>query len=228
MTALARDVVNGRGIYYAWESSDGAGKTTQIEIFRKLLEARRPETVVGVDLPSKTRPIGMFLRSGVLAGEFELDPNITQNMMALDLADMGRHEIRPVLGSGRDVISSRSTASNIAYSVALGIPMKTVQGWHTELEILQPDLVFYLRVRPETAMERIEKRGEQKTLYEKQFDTQKRVLEVLDQIAKEHPETWIVLNGDQPIKKIAEDAERAWKSFLSLHDLLERYNLQPA
>jgi dTMP kinase len=225
LSEFSARLANGGGIHYAWEGPDGAGKTTQIDRFRQLLETRRPGKVApAVDLPSHTRPIGKFIREEILSGKIHVDSDITQNLMVLDIAETYRAVIRPALQAGNDVVVSRGFGSNYAYSRALGIPKETILAWHALAQTQRPDLTFLLRVDAKISMDRIERRQEEKTLYEKE-EMQRRVGEAFDEVVSQNPERWIVLNGNKTIDEITEEAQRAWKSYLARRDMLHVYGL---
>lgn len=220
MTNFGRTVsMSGRGIYYAWEGSDGAGKTTQINRFCEMLKNNGRNMLV-IDMPSHELPVGKFLREEVLSGKTKLDSDLTQCMMVLDIADAGRSIISPMLAAGRDVVTSRGNGSNLAYSVALGLQEEAMLSLHRQFGLLRPDLTFFLRTSPQTAMDRIEGRGEEKTLYEKE-EMQRRVLAAFDRLARRYEDDWLVIDGEKKPDEIASDVVAKWKSFMAQNDLLD-------
>ena len=109
-----------------------------------------------------------------------------------------RHEhylkVKKALDEDKIVISDRYKYSNMAYQGANGVDPK----WIEEIEkySLDPDVVFYIRVRPESAM----KRRKEKDLYEENYDFQKKVFDIYEILSKKYK--FIVIDGEKSIEEI--------------------------
>jgi dTMP kinase len=139
----------GTGLFVAFEGVEGAGKSTQLALLRRDLEARGHE-VLGTREPGGT-PIGERIRAILLdPAAAELHPRSEALLFAAARAQLVEQVIRPALGRGMVVLCDRYLDSSLAYQAAargLGRePVETVNRWATGG--LLPDLVVVLDLDP--------------------------------------------------------------------------------
>lgn len=102
------------------EGLDGAGKSTQVKMFREYLE-KRCDRLEYIHFPRYDAPVYGDLISRFLRGDFGTNDAVHPQLVALLFAE-DRHgagpEIRRVLEDGGSVLLDRYVYSNIAYQCA--------------------------------------------------------------------------------------------------------------
>ncbi len=135
------------GYFISFEGIDGAGKSTHIESFAKLMKDRHPDRDVVLTREPGGTPLGEQLRALLL----DLPMNIETEALLMFAA---RREhiaqvIEPALKAGKIVISDRFTDASFAYQGGgRGLSLdklndleKWVQG-RDDGSVLQPNLTF--------------------------------------------------------------------------------------
>lgn len=192
--------------FIVFEGIDGAGKTTQISLLCRALEARGISCVTTLeptDLPS-----GKLLRRA-LSGE---TPKTALEMAEMFVTDRKIHNTHPTEGinvtleKGISVISDRYYYSSLAYQgAALGYD--TVAKLNLEdPEIRTPDLCIFLDLTPEQSLARIGKRGEKTDIYENlEYLTRTRAMffDVFERL-RLRGEKIAVINASGSVEEIAE------------------------
>lgn len=149
-----------RGLFLSFEGGEGAGKSTQIQLLLKNLEARGHE-VVQTREPGGTE-IANRIRAMILDPQMQgLVPMAELFLYQASRAQHVEEKIRPALAKGQTVICDRFTDSSVVYQgAARGLDAKLI---HTLNAIstskLQPDLTFLLDIDPEQGFERVGRRG---------------------------------------------------------------------
>jgi len=202
-----------RGRFIVIEGLDGAGTTTQA----RLLVARL--AAVGAEAELHAEPtggeIGRLIRR-VLKAELnpglELREPIVALLFAADRLDHVGASIRPALSRGVHVVSDRYLPSSLAYQSVF-----EDRAWIAALNRLAvaPDLTVFLDVPPEACLARIGAREGQRERYE--------ALDTLRQVdagyrawlagPPDHPV--VVLDGTQPVARIAEQVWQAVRGVLA-------------
>jgi dTMP kinase len=153
-------------MFVTFEGLDGSGKTTQLELLRRALEAdgRR---VLATREPGGTA-LGERIR-GLLLGECEVSHWAEAALFAAARAELVERVIAPALADGVDVLCDRYLDSSLAYQgIARGLGLDRV----LELNLpairgLLPDRTLLLLVAPRVAAvragdepDRMERQGE--------------------------------------------------------------------
>ncbi len=140
-----------------------------------------------------------------------------------------RENIIPALKKGIWVIQDRYDRSTMAFGEAFGgVTIEEVYKWHLHAlgeEYILPDYDFFIRIKPETAMKRLEKDGKMKDQFEQKLDGlkktamayEKATLFVCKQYALQDPprEFVIVIDGEQSEQKVFDDiTEKMTEAFL--------------
>ena len=160
-----------RGILIAIEGIDGSGKTTLAHDLTTSLSEQHFSVVLTKE-PGGSQ-VGKVLREILQAQQMPLTPKAEYLLFAADRAQHFEEVIIPALQNNSMVISDRLADSSVVYQGygrGLDINMiKTVNHW--AMNAIEPDLVFYLRISPEKARERLHKRKETLTAFEQEQAT---------------------------------------------------------
>ena len=184
------------GKFIVFDSLDGSGQSTQINLLRDFLMQKGFE-VVATKEPTKDSEAGKKLRE-ILDQKVKVEPREIQELMSQDRREHLEKVIIPALKEGKWVISDRYFLSTFAYGTSDGLNLD----WLIKLNdnFLLPDQAFILKVRPEVCIDRIEKRGTAKTLFEKQEKLAKvwKTYEVLPGKI----ENVIIIDGEKTIPEV--------------------------
>lgn len=191
-----------RPLFIVIEGVDGSGKTTQIELLKKRFKEQQLK-IMDTHEPSDG-PVGMLIRN-VMKERIQTDPS---TVAALFVADRLDHINNPVNGmkkrmeEGYNIICSRYYFSNYAFQSEY-VPIDWLVSCNSLCkEYLQPDLVFYLSVDPETCSKRIAAGRVDIEIYEtleKITRTHQEFLEVFDQYGKD--ENIHIIDGNRSIEE---------------------------
>ncbi len=178
-----------QGLLIAVEGIDGSGKSSLCNGLEKALSIVMP--VLLTKEPGGTA-LGKKLRTLLHDKEVPLCSKAEFLLFASDRAQHFEELVLPTLESGTTVISDRMADSSLVYQgYGRGLDvtlLKTINAWamcnHT------PDIIFYLKISPELAYQRIAQRNLPLTSFEKEvtfmhslaagfdalFETQKNVV----------------------------------------------------
>jgi dTMP kinase len=193
-----------RGRLIVVEGIDGSGKSTQIKLLHKWLEARGHQ-VVFTEWNSSD-----LVRQATKRGKKKnlLTPTTFSLLHATDFADRLTYRILPYLKAGITVLADRYIYTAFARDVARGVDPR----WARDLYsfAVRPDAAFYFRVPIEVAVERILGTRAKIKFYEAGMDLglspdavesfrifQGRVLEEYDRMTEEFG--FRVIDGTRPI-----------------------------
>jgi len=150
------------GKFIVFEGIDGAGKSTQIALLKKALEAMG-HTVWQTAEPTDLQT-GKMLRAA-LAGKDERSASEMASLFVLDRIAHNK-EIEKALAAGKTVICDRYYYSSLAYQGSL-CDYEWVRHMNYACpDIRHPDLCVFLDLAPKDAIARITARGEATEIYE--------------------------------------------------------------
>ena len=193
-----------RGRFFALEGIDGSGKSTQLPLLARRLEALgRP--CVQTREPTGG-PMGALLRQ-VLTGQVTCDSRVAAPLFVADRLD---HLLRKgdgllaLVEGGTDVLCDRYYFSSYAYQ-SVDLPLEWVIGANRPCaDLLRPDATLFLDVDPELALERIARGRDHTEL----FETRERLTRTREQYfrafeAEKDRERIIILPGDLPPEELS-------------------------
>ncbi len=184
------------GRFIVIEGLDGSGQTTQVALLKKFLEGRGFR-VVSTKEPTMDSEAGRRIRE-ILDEKAKIKPIKLQKLFTRDRREHLENLIVPALQEAKTVISDRYCFSTFAFGASEGLDLDELVKMNDEF--LLPDLTIILRVSPKVCVERIEKRGEAKTLFEKE-NKLARVWETYAVIPERFRNVYIV-NGERPIDEV--------------------------
>ena len=175
------------------EGIDGSGKTTQLRLLAKWLEA------IGQRVSVTEWNSSTLVRTAVRTGKRKnvLTPTTFSLLHATDFADRQLYKIIPPLKAGMSVLADRYAYTAFARDVARGVNRQWVRDLYSFA--VRPDLVVYFRVSADVALERLIARRVKLKFHEAGMDMgwsqnapesfrlfQSKVLDEYQQIVTEH------------------------------------------
>jgi dTMP kinase len=143
-------ILHNHGVLVAVEGIDGAGKTTQVGLLARSLQAVGLDTIVSKE--PTTGYWGQRIRSSARNGRLSLDDEL--RILINDRSEHVRDLIQPALDSGKIVILDRYFYSTIAYQGSRGANLASLQA-EMETRFPIPDAVFLLDLDPVVGVSRI-------------------------------------------------------------------------
>ena len=190
-------------MFISFEGIDGCGKTTQLQLLARQLEAAG-HTLCLTREPGGTS-LAEAIREDLLHTPDKLEPQAELLLFGASRAAHVSQVIRPALERGEVVLSDRFADSSVAYQGG-GLKLDTdfiraMNGFATTW--LLPDLTFLFDIAPEMAQarrahekeDRIEARG---------LEFQAQVRDAYLEIARLEPQRFHVLDAAQPIEALHE------------------------
>lgn len=164
------------GLFITMEGTDGAGKTTQINMLRDYLE-NKGYKVVCTREPGGT-PISEKIREIILdKNNSEMNKMTEALLYAAARSQHVSEVIRPVLNDGGVVISDRFLDSNLVYQgFARGMGERLIKNINRyAVNDLEPDITFFLKLKPEDGIARKKKQAELDRMENESFNFHQRV-----------------------------------------------------
>ncbi len=186
-----------RGRFIVFEGGEASGKSTQAALLADHLGAVATREPGGTALGERLRAVLLDPDTG------DLDARTELLLMVAARAEHVAKVIAPALHAGRDVVCDRFAGSSIAYQAwGRGLDadeVTEVSRWATAG--LEPDLVILLDLDEATRAERL--RRDRDRLESAGEGFHERVAEGFRALAAAHPERWVVLDGAEPVDRIA-------------------------
>lgn len=188
-----------RGEFIAFEGIDGSGKSTQSAMLAERIRAMGRAVVLTRE-PGGTR-IGEAIRRLLFdrtLGTFE--PRTEALLHSAARAQHVAEVVEPALQRGDVVITDRFTDSTLAYQgggngLSL-VDLESIQSF--AVQGVYPDLRILIDVPPETGLaRRLADAAHVNRIDEAGLAYHSRVAETFRQLAKVHPERWVVVDGSR-------------------------------
>ncbi|AYV56822.1 dTMP kinase [Leptospira kmetyi] len=161
---------NKKPFFIVFEGIDGSGKSTLCKSLTEKLSARGISSI-GFTEPTNLET-GKYLRK-FLRGEIELGREEQIEAFLNDRNESLRQNILPSLESGKNVLLDRYMYSTAAYQSGEDLSPETILKKNLERNFKTPDVLFYLDLKPEIALERLDRRKENKERFETLSQLQK-------------------------------------------------------
>ncbi len=157
------DAERKKGLFILIEGLDGAGKSTQAKkLLDRLLNARHD----AIYLREPTNgPWGQKIRQIAMYGRDGVHPEEELSYFINDREEDAKQNIIPALTSGKVVVMDRYIPSNMAYQGALGFDVRHIAERNRHFP--QPDITFFLDIKPEEGLKRVDDRGGANVGFEK-------------------------------------------------------------
>lgn len=184
-------------MFIALEGIDGSGKSTQLTMLKDYLKKTGKKVYLTRE-PSDLRT-GRTIRR-YLTGELKADNRV---IAALFVADRLEHILDENEGllkqkaEGFDIVSDRYYFSSYAYQ-SVDMPMDWIINANSvAAELLKPDIVIFIDITPESAMERININREETELFETKerlTETRNKYFEAFDKL--KDSENVVIIDGN--------------------------------
>lgn len=218
-----------RGLFLAFEGTEGCGKSTQLQLLAQKLRAEGYRTVETVE-PGGT-PIGARIRGILLdPASRELSPTAELLLYFASRAQNVDERIRPALDAGAIVLTDRFTDSSLAYQgYGRGLGAATVLDLdRIACRGLAPDLTFIFDIDLETGLRRAHARNlNQGAIHESRMDDQaiefyRRVRDAYHQMAAREPHRFRVIDANSDPATIHRNVWAALEPLLPVSPLREQ------
>jgi len=191
-----------QGKFIVIEGLDGSGQSTQAELLKDFLTKKSFKVILTKE-PTLDSEAGKKIRK-ILDKELKVNPKELQELFTQDRKEHLKSLIIPALKEGKIVISDRYFFSTFAYGIADGLDLD----WLIKINnrFLLPDLTLFLKVRPEICIQRIEKRGEEKKLFEKKEKLEK-VWQAYEILPNRFENVYII-NGEESVERVSSQIKK--------------------
>lgn len=192
-----------KGLFITIEGTDGAGKSTQIELLTEYLSKKGRDVLVTRE-PGGT-PIGEKIREIILDTENSEMSDITEAMLyAASRAQHVNEKIKPALLEDKIVICDRFVDSSIAYqSSARGISRELIEDINKYAVCgITPDITLYFDITPEEGIKRKKNMHELDRIEKEKEDFHKRVYDGYQNLLKLYPERIKRVDASQSISDV--------------------------
>ncbi|EMK13496.1 dTMP kinase [Leptospira kirschneri serovar Bim str. 1051] len=189
---------NKKPIFVVFEGIDGSGKSTLCRsLTEKLIE-------LGIPCVTFTEPTnletGKYLRK-FLRGEIELKKEEQIEAFLNDREESLKQNILPALNSDKNVLLDRYMYSTAAYQSGDDLSPEMILKKNLNRNFKIPDLLFYLDLSPSIALERLNRRKEDK----ERFETLAQLEKIRSAYEKILPKDTIQINGNKKPNQIVQE-----------------------
>ena len=186
-----------KGKFIVIEGLDGCGKSTQIKLLGNKLINSGKEVLLTEE---QTKGAVGRLIVQVLNGKIFLPLDSLQLLFVADRSDHLYQTIEPALKEGKVVICDRYFWSTVAYG-----SLELDKNWLLKIHryCRRPDMTIFIDISPEECLKRINKRGDQKDIFEKK----EKLIQIRESyfwLMNKFPDT-IVIDGEQSILAMADE-----------------------
>jgi len=218
-----------RGLFIVLEGIDSCGKSTQIQLLKKKLSSLN-YPVFATREPSNG-PIGRLIRREYLSGKRKDTGGIINKLCEIDRIDHLINEqdgISKNLKQGKHVICDRYILSTIAYSLynnknilsdekKFNDSVMNIVNRFIDNQGIKPDVIFRLKITPEEAINRINSRGKNISIYEDNIAKSRKIDKcydrAIDVLLKNKLFSIVTINGEDKKDIVLDDI---WQHISSL------------
>ncbi len=201
--------------FITFEGIDGSGKTTQIDLLKKVFAGRKD--IIFTANPGETQ-LGKELRK-ILLHRHDLKLSELNELFLFFTGIQDNYEkvILPAISQKKNVFCDRYYDSTIAYQgfgrrLDMNKIIKLI-----ELSILpEPNLTILFRIDFDIFLQRVEKKGSKDKIESSKSNFYKNVILGYDELAKIHKNRYVVLDGLKPIESLHKEVIQVLKDRLNI------------
>ncbi len=191
-------------MFISIEGIDGSGKTTQAErLINKISNSRYLREPGGTQ-------VGEAIRNIVLNNDFEkIAPTTEALLYATARAQLVDEVVKPLLSENVTIICDRFVDSSIAYqAIGRNLKVEDVRAINIfATDGLLPDITFLIDISGEIGYSRVTKQGVTDRIEKEGAVYYEKVRQAFLSLAKNEPERFFVINGNQSIDDIENEIE---------------------
>lgn len=208
------------GKFITFEGPDGCGKSTIVtEIYEWLSKEFSNQVVLTREPGGNNNIIAEDIRNILLNHlEYKINYQAEALLYAASRAQHVHDFIIPHLQQNDIVLCDRYVHSSLVYQgYARGLGINAVMNINKfAIDNTLPDLVILIMVKPETSIERMQARLTKLDRLDLEKDLHRQVYEGYQKLIKMYPNSFSIVNGEQPIEKVIEDTKTIIKKFLNI------------
>jgi dTMP kinase len=210
-----------RGILIACEGIDGSGKSTLVKnVVEALKKLNFP--VIATREPGAT-PLGAVVRTLIQEKKIAMCPKAEYLLFASDRAQHFHELVLPRLHEKYIVVSDRMADSSLVYQgFGRGTSLEAIRyinQW--SMNDVQPDITLYVKIDPVMARERIVKRNEALTAYEKEKEAFiARLVDGFETVFAGRSDV-IRLDGARTPEQLTDDAVQAIVAWMQAQEIMQ-------
>ena len=196
-----------KGFFLTVEGLDGSGKTTQVELLEKNLQA------YGFSVLRTREPGGCKISEDIRriildTDNLEMGPACEALLYAAARAQHVYQVIRPAVERGMLVLCDRFVDSSIAYQGSgRELGMDAVQQINAiAVGDMQPDATVYLAIDHKAGLKRRYSASLPDRLEMEGLEFHERVQKAYEKLIHDHKRRFLIVNAEQEIEKVAQDA----------------------
>lgn len=216
-----------QGMLITFEGGEGAGKTTQAELFKNYL------TQKGLSFFATREPGGTDFSEAVRALTKDMryaDKCLLSELLLFESAraDIVEKRVLPALKEGKIVIMDRFYDSTTVYqSFGRGLDRRDVEYFNkVAAHGLVPDLTIYLKVSQNDAFARKGGADKNDAIEQSGAEFHERIRHGFDVLAKENKDRFLVVDASQPIPEVFSQITSAFEQKYS--EKMEKGNTSEA
>lgn len=198
---------NDSGIFVTLEGPEGAGKTTQLKLLSKQLEASGRKHLVTRD-PGGTA-FGRQIRRILLSPETKLCSLAELLLYEADRSQHVSEVIVPALADGYLVLCDRYIDSTVAYQgYARGLDLQLIDQLNAiATQGLKPSLTILFDIESESGLARLHPGGHDR-LEREEITFHHKVRQGYLEIAAREPDRWRVIDAARPLTVVQDDLRK--------------------
>lgn len=202
-----------KGLFITFEGGEACGKSTQVALLKEyILQKQNKDMFIFTREPGGT-DLGETIRDLLLHNKnVNITPRAELLLFLAARAQLYADCIRPQLDLGNVVIADRFYDSTIVYQGYARSVMPPEQILNLNLEILDnltPDMTFYFKISPKTAMLRKGKDAELDKIESLGLDFHEKVANGYDTLIKKFPERFHVIDATKSVAEIHQEIVQA-------------------
>lgn len=194
-------------MFFSFDGIDGAGKSTQQDLFCEWLRERGHEVLTCRD-PGST-PLGEAVREILLGDRYEIGRRAEMFLYMAARAQMVEQVIEPALAAGKTVVCDRFLLANVVYQGHAGglSPEAIWRIGETAVDGTRPTLTFVLDMSVEAALARMNRQLDR--MERQSIDFREALRAGFLAEAARRPDQIMVVDADRPVEAIQQEIRAA-------------------
>ncbi len=192
-----------KGLFISVEGTDGAGKSTQIDLLLEHLKSK------GIDVIYTREPGGTYISEKIREIILDTDNEGMKDacealLYAASRAQHVREKIVPALNEGKVVLCDRYVDSSIVYQgVARGLGIDEVRAINDfAIGGVMPDITLFFDLTVEESVKRKKNMGSLDRIEKESFDFHKKIYDGYIKLAESDPERIKRIDASKPVEEV--------------------------